>query len=55
MGIPLEALYILYKSKSLHTCFKIDVHLNDFVLFQFKDILKLEEDIPHVREAAKVK
>lgn len=39
----------------LHTSVKIETDLHNVLLFQFKDILKLEEDIPHVREAAKVK
>jgi hypothetical protein len=34
---------------------QIKSDLYNVLLFQFKDILKLEEDIPHVREAAKVK
>jgi hypothetical protein len=36
-------------------CFLIEISSNGSVLFQFKDNLKLEEDIPYVREAAKVK
>ena len=42
-------------ARSLHTSVKIETDLHNALLFQFRDILKLEEDIPHVREAAKVK
>ena len=42
-------------ARSLHTSVKIETDLHNVLLFQFRDILKLEEDIPHVREAAKVK
>jgi hypothetical protein len=39
------------------TCIHLELMLIwvTVLLFQFRDILKLEEDIPHVREAAKVK